>query len=59
MAQKGYDLQYGARPLKRTIQSYLEDKLAETILSDKFKKGDVLITSFDSENDTINITLKQ
>lgn len=59
MAQKGYDLQYGARPLKRTIQSYLEDKLAETILSDKFKKGDVLITSFDSENETINITLKQ
>ena len=37
IAEQGYDVQFGARPLKRAIQKYLEDELAEVILSEKFK----------------------
>jgi ATP-dependent Clp protease ATP-binding subunit ClpC len=40
LIDKGYDTQYGARPLKRTIQKYLENVLAEEILSGKFQEGD-------------------
>ena len=48
LIQKGYDEKYGARPLRRTIQSSLEDKLAEEILSGTVKTGDtVLITAGD------------
>lgn len=46
LIQKGYDEKYGARPLRRTIQSSLEDKLAEEILSGTVKTGDtVMITA--------------
>ncbi len=40
LIDKGYDATYGARPLKRTIQRYLENVLAEEILSGKFQEGD-------------------
>ena len=40
LINKGYDPTYGARPLKRTIQRYIENVLAEDILSGKFKEGD-------------------
>ena len=40
LTDKGYDATYGARPLKRTIQRYLENVLAEEILSGKFQEGD-------------------
>jgi len=40
LIDKGYDTTYGARPLKRTIQRYLENILAEEILSGKFQEGD-------------------
>ena len=39
VASKGYDVQFGARPLKRAIQTYIEDGLAERILSDDLKQG--------------------
>ena len=39
LIDKGYDDKYGARPLRRTIQSLLEDKMAEEILDGKLKKG--------------------
>ena len=38
IAGKGYDVQYGARPLKRAIQTYLEDGLSELIISSSLKK---------------------
>ncbi|HSK12086.1 MAG TPA: AAA family ATPase, partial [Phnomibacter sp.] len=53
LADKGYDSQFGARPLHRAIQKYLEDPLAEEILSMNIKDGDVLTTSLDSENGKI------
>ena len=40
IADKGYDVNFGARPLKRAIQKYLEDPLAEEILKSKLSEGD-------------------
>ena len=42
VATKGYDVQYGARPLKRAIQTYIEDKIAELILSGELHLGDTI-----------------
>ena len=50
ISEKGYDSQFGARPLHRAIQKYLEDPLAEEILNMNVKNGDVLIASLDKEN---------
>ena len=43
--EKGYDQKYGARPLRRTIQNEVEDKLAEEILNGSVKKGDTVAIS--------------
>ena len=52
--EKGYDEKYGARPLRRTIQTYLEDKLAEAILEGAVKKDEeVLVTR---ENDALKFS---
>jgi putative negative regulator of genetic competence ClpC/MecB len=45
VATKGYDVQFGARPLKRAIQNYIEDGLCEIILSDKEKSGETITIS--------------
>ncbi len=57
IADKGYDQQFGARPLHRAIQKYLEDPLAEEILSMNIKSGDVLIADLDTENSKIKFSL--
>ena len=49
LSEKGYDPQFGARPLHRAIQKYLEDPLAESILSGKFKEGDTIIVEYDKD----------
>jgi ATP-dependent Clp protease ATP-binding subunit ClpC len=49
IAEKGYDSQFGARPLHRAIQKYLEDPLAEEILNLNVKEGDVLTADLDKE----------
>ncbi len=59
IADKGYDQQFGARPLHRAIQKYLEDPLAEEILNMSIKEGDVLVADFDKENAKIRFTLKE
>jgi ATP-dependent Clp protease ATP-binding subunit ClpC len=58
IAEKGYDQQFGARPLHRAIQKYLEDPLAEEILSMNIKQGDVMIADLDKEQSKIHFTLK-
>ena len=58
IAEKGYDSQFGARPLHRAIQKYLEDPLAEEILNMNIKQGDVLEASFDKDNQKIVFTMK-
>lgn len=47
MVQVGYNSKYGARPLKRTIQKYIEDTIAELAIEDQIKKGDKITLSFD------------
>jgi ATP-dependent Clp protease ATP-binding subunit ClpC len=59
IAEKGYDQQYGARPLHRAIQKYLEDPLAEEILNMNIKQGDVLIADLDSETQKLVFTMKE
>ena len=59
IAEKGYDQQYGARPLHRAIQKYLEDPLAEEILNMHIKPGDVMQADLDKENGKIRFTLKE
>jgi ATP-dependent Clp protease ATP-binding subunit ClpC len=53
IATKGYDIQFGARPLKRAIQKYLEDELAEMIIQTRIHKGDSIKVDFDGENKKI------
>jgi ATP-dependent Clp protease ATP-binding subunit ClpC len=59
IAEKGYDSQFGARPLHRAIQKYLEDPLAEEILSMNVKNGDVLEATLDKENGKIVFALQE
>jgi ATP-dependent Clp protease ATP-binding subunit ClpC len=56
IADKGYDAQFGARPLHRALQKYLEDPLAEEILNMNIKAGDILIADLDKENQKIVFT---
>ncbi len=58
LADKGYDVQFGARPLHRAIQKYLEDPLAEEILNMNVKAGDELEADLDKENNKIVFSLK-
>ncbi|HEY0261954.1 MAG TPA: AAA family ATPase, partial [Chitinophagales bacterium] len=55
LAEKGYDPAYGARPLHRAIQKYVEDPLAEEILKSNAKQGDVFVLDLDKENDKLVI----
>ena len=59
LADKGYDVQFGARPLHRAIQKYLEDPLAEEILSLHVKAGDVLLADLDKVNEKLKFTFKK
>ncbi len=55
LTEKGYDPQYGARPLKRAIQKYLEDELAEVIIKGEIPEGSTLEVECDKENDRLII----
>ncbi len=59
IAEKGYDSQFGARPLHRSIQKHLEDPLAEEILGLNIKNGDTLIATLDKEQGKIKFEIKQ
>lgn len=57
VASKGYDVQFGARPLKRAIQTYIEDLLAERILSDELALGGTIV--IDKSPDKEELLVKQ
>ena len=59
IADKGYDVQFGARPLHRAIQKYIEDPLAEEILNHSVKEGDTLLGDLDKENTKLVFTLQK
>jgi ATP-dependent Clp protease ATP-binding subunit ClpC len=57
--EKGYDIQYGARPLKRAIQKYLEDPMAETIIKSSLVQGDTMLVDFDKEKEEIVVAIQK
>lgn len=57
VASKGYDAQYGARPLKRAIQTYFEDGLSEIIISSALKEGDVITATLDEEKQELKFVV--
>jgi ATP-dependent Clp protease ATP-binding subunit ClpC len=59
LAEKGYDPAYGARPLKRAIQKYLEDPLAEQLIGSDATQGDIIIVAHASEAEELTITVKK
>jgi len=59
IAEKGFDKEYGARPLKRAIQKYIEDSLAEEIINSNLKEGDTITMDLDEKNDELTIKVKK
>lgn len=59
VATKGYDVQFGARPLKRAIQNNLEDGISELILGSEMATGDTIKVSYDKEKDIIVMTAEK
>ncbi len=58
IAEKGYDRQFGARPLKRAIQKYLEDPLAEMIITASLMPGNEVVVDYDKDSDTITTAIR-
>ena len=58
IADKGFDKQYGARPLKRAIQKYVEDALAEKIITSKIAEGDKIAMDLDSKTNELTIKIE-
>jgi ATP-dependent Clp protease ATP-binding subunit ClpC len=56
LSEKGFDPQYGARPLNRAIQKYLEDPVAEEILRGELTEGDTIIADYSGEGETLTLT---
>jgi ATP-dependent Clp protease ATP-binding subunit ClpC len=59
IVEKGYDEKFGARPLKRAIQKYVEDPLAEEIIKTKLKEGDVISISLNKNGEELNIKVSK
>lgn len=59
ISEKGYDIQFGARPLKRALQKYLEDPMAEVIIKASMTEGDVISVGLDKKKDEITISIKK
>lgn len=59
IAEKGFDKQYGARPLKRAIQKYIEDTLAEEIVNSKLEEGDSIFMDLDKKKEELTIKIKK
>ncbi|MBM3420161.1 MAG: ATP-dependent Clp protease ATP-binding subunit, partial [Bacteroidetes bacterium] len=59
IAEKGFDTQYGARPLKRAIQKYLEDPMAEVLIKAPGSEGDVIYVGFNQKKDEITIKMRK
>jgi ATP-dependent Clp protease ATP-binding subunit ClpC len=58
IADKGFDKQYGARPLKRALQKYVEDAIAEQIIKSNIQEGDVIAMDLKKEDVSLNISIK-
>jgi len=58
ITEKGYDPQFGARPLKRAIQKYLEDEIAEVIIKAELKQGSIINVEYIKDKDKIEVSVK-
>ena len=58
LSEKGYDPQFGARPLNRAIQKYLEDLVAEEILKSQIKEGETILADWDGKSDGLKVSVK-
>ena len=58
ITEKGYDPQFGARPLKRAIQKYLEDEIAEVIIKAELKQGSIINVDYIKDNDKIKVDIE-
>ena len=59
ISEKGYDVQFGARPLKRAIQKYLEDPMAEVIIKAELKEGDTISVGFSKKKEEITLNIRK
>ncbi|MBN9286083.1 MULTISPECIES: ATP-dependent Clp protease ATP-binding subunit [Flavobacterium] len=59
IAEKGFDKQFGARPLKRAIQKYVEDALAEEIITSKIHEGDEIFMDLDESTQELTVSIKK
>ncbi|MEM9001407.1 MAG: ATP-dependent Clp protease ATP-binding subunit [Bacteroidota bacterium] len=59
IAEKGFDKQYGARPLKRAIQKYIEDALAEEIVNSTLEEGDGIYMELDEQKEELTIKIEK
>jgi ATP-dependent Clp protease ATP-binding subunit ClpC len=59
IAEKGYDSKFGARPLSRAIQKYVEDPLAEEIVNQNLEEGDIIAIALDKKNEQITIKINK
>lgn len=59
IADKGFDKKYGARPLKRAIQKYIEDALAEEIVNSKLAEGDTITMDFNEKKNELTFKIKK
>ncbi|MDG1426454.1 MAG: ATP-dependent Clp protease ATP-binding subunit [Flavobacteriales bacterium] len=59
IAEKGFDVKFGARPLNRAIQKYFEDPLSEMIISAQIKEGDIIKVDLDKEGILLKMSMKK
>ena len=59
ISEKGFDKDYGARPLKRAIQKYIEDALAEEIISTNLEEGDAIMMDLNKDGDELTISIEK
>jgi ATP-dependent Clp protease ATP-binding subunit ClpC len=59
IADKGFDKQFGARPLKRAIQKYVEDTLAEEIITSKIHEGDEIFMDLEEGSQELTVAIKK
>ena len=58
IADKGFDKDYGARPLRRALQKYIEDPMAEEIINSEISEGDKLLIGLNEAKDGVQISVK-
>lgn len=58
VANHGYDVQFGARPLRRAIQTYIEDKLSEALISEEFTPGQTIVIDKITDKDDLSFTVE-